>query len=91
MKEIACSPENDACAKIYFEGKLNYTDIKGYVKNCSVKSACNQDLCKTFVPQEATLNQCEVHCCEGDLCNAATVTLVSAFLLLACLFCSFFC
>ncbi|XP_073238825.1 uncharacterized skeletal organic matrix protein 2-like [Porites lutea] len=64
MEEITCPAEKDACAKLYFEGKLNYTDIKGYVKDCSVKSACNQDLCKTLQPG-ATFNKCEVHCCEG--------------------------
>lgn len=90
MEEITCSAEEDACAKLYFEGKLNYTDIKGYVKDCSVKSACNQDLCKTLLPSGATFNKCDVHCCEGDLCNAATagatVTLVSAFLILLAFF-----
>lgn len=90
MEEITCSAEEDACAKLYFEGKLNYTDIKGYVKDCSVKSVCNQDLCKTLLPSGATFNKCDVHCCEGDLCNAATagatVTLVSAFLILLAFF-----
>ena len=57
-----------------------------FVKGCTTKAQCDagnqSDMCKSSDPS-AKVN-CEINCCEGDLCNGATVPVVSAVTLLAC-------
>ena len=94
QKEVACDSDEDTCAKIHYDAKSRdrAMSIEGYVKYCKPpKLACNEDLCKGFAPPGATLKKCQVNCCEGNLCNGATVPLVSAILLSASALLAFFC
>ena len=63
------------------EGK----NVSVFVKSCAKKKNCNKDGCKS-VAQELSmkLKDCDVNCCDTDLCNGAKVTMVSSFLFLAC-------
>ena len=94
QKAVACDSDEDTCAKIHYDAKSRdkAMSIESYVKYCKLpKLACNEDLCKGFAPTAATMNKCQVNCCEGNLCNGARVPLVSAILLLASALLVFFC
>ena len=88
--ETTCLPGFDSCGKVFFDGKVGGLSFKSYYKDCSVKAGCNNDQCKALAQAGATIDDCEVSCCEGDLCNGAKVPLVSAFLLWACALLAFF-
>ena len=85
-KEQTCPSGTDTCAKIFFEGlnagNFSATTHKMYASSCGVKSLCNQNLCKTIAQQRFTVNTCEVHCCDDDLCNEPKVSPINAFILL---------
>ena len=79
-KVINCSSSENQCFKAYEDIKKGGVSVKGHSKGCSsaedCKTATDTDACK-----EGT---CEVDCCSGDLCNSATVPLVSAIILTLC-------
>ncbi|PFX21653.1 hypothetical protein AWC38_SpisGene13864 [Stylophora pistillata] len=80
-KELTCPGEKDHCAKVMIE-KSNGQE---FTKGCTSKAECKVDehpSCKS-VDSSVTL-KCELHCCTGDLCNAAMVPMVSAIMLLVC-------
>ena len=95
-------PTPDSCLKVKIvleneEGK----NVSVFVKSCAKKKNCNKDFCKS-VAQELSMKfkDCDVNCCDTDLCNGANVTMVqppsqgkalgtrltmvSSFLFLAC-------
>lgn len=88
--ETTCLPGFDSCGKVFFDGKVGGLSFKTYAKDCSVKAGCNNDQCKALAQAGATIDDCEVKCCEGDLCNGTKVPLVSALLLWACALLAFF-
>ena len=89
-EEIVCSPHQDSCGKFYMDGKLvSGTGVEGYGKECAIKSNCTKDLCEVLTV-DTTIDNCEVNCCQADLCNGAKVPLVSAFFILACALLTFF-
>lgn len=88
--ETSCASGSDSCGTIFLDGEVAGVSLKTYYKDCTVKAGCNKDLCKQLGQTGATIKDCEVDCCEGDLCNGAKVLLVSAILLLACAFLAFF-
>ena len=88
--ETTCASRFDSCGKIFIDGEVAGVSFKTYYKDCSVKAGCNKDLCKQVGQSGARINDCDVDCCESDLCNGAKVPLVSAILLLACAFLAFF-
>ena len=84
-KEITCPASADRCGKAEIAGKSDGVSATSYGKGCAVSSACSHtsDLCKKADPS-VKITDCEVYCCEGDLCNGAKVQVVSAIMLLAC-------
>ena len=76
-KEVTCPGEEDHCVKV----KIEKNDTQHFSKGCSAKSKCKaHESCKSSDPPV----ECKLHCCSGDLCNVATVPMVSAIMLLVC-------
>ena len=78
--KVNCSSSENRCSKAYRDIKKGGVSVKGYGKGCS-----SADFCKTATDTDACKEgTCELDCCSGDLCNAATVPLVSAIIFTVC-------
>ncbi|KAJ7375931.1 hypothetical protein OS493_037950 [Desmophyllum pertusum] len=79
--EKTCSSGEDRCTKAYFKGKSEGASVEGFAKDCHSAADCDgfekSDLCKD-------MKECKVNCCSSDLCNAAALPMVSAFIFIAC-------
>ena len=68
--------------------KAGGVSIKSFEKDCITKELCDdmkQVLKACEKAKEAGADAtCKLDCCSGDLCNAGTAPVVSAFLILAC-------
>ena len=63
------------------EGK----NVNAFLKSCADKKNCNKDVCKSVAEElSMKVKDCDVNCCDTDLCNGAKETMVSSFLFLAC-------
>ena len=79
-KVVNCTSGENRCLKAYEDIKVDGKSVKGYGKGCF-----SAKLCKTATDAEVCKKgTCKVDCCSGDLCNAATVPLVSAIILTVC-------
>ena len=79
-KVMNCSSSDNRCLKGYVHIEVDGKSQKGYKKDCD-----SADDCKTATDTEACKKgTCKIDCCSGDLCNAATVPLVSAVILTVC-------
>ena len=80
-KEFTCSPTYNRCAKISVDIKKGGVSVEEYEKSCLTEEACSAiekvDMCKGA-------GECKVSCCSGDLCNAASLKIMSTFILLTC-------
>ena len=78
--KVNCSSGENRCFKGYQDIKKDGISAEGYGKGCS-----SAEVCKT-VPETDVCKKgtCEMDCCSEDLCNAATVPLVSAIILTVC-------
>ena len=83
-REMLCPSGTDSCVKLYFGGRVADTYVEGFFKECGSKSLCNEYLCKVLVKDGATIDDCEVNCCDDGLCNRTQAPMVSVLLLLAC-------
>lgn len=80
----SCSDDEEkSCAKIVLTGKRGDETIKAYGKLCLDTSSCD-DCDAAFLDPSITTTDCDVSCCDDDLCNGAKVPMVSAVILLAC-------
>ena len=78
--KVNCSSSENRCSKGYEDIKKGGVSVKDYAKGCS-----SADFCKTATDTDACKEgTCELDCCSGDLCNAATVPLVSAIIFTVC-------
>ena len=78
--KMNCSSSDNRCFKAYADIKVDGKSQKGYSKGCD-----SADDCKTATDSEpCKKGTCKIDCCSGDLCNAATVPLVSAVILIVC-------
>ena len=84
--DTACtSPQLNSCLKVKLEGEKEGKNINVFVKSCDEKKNCYKDNCKSAAQkQNIKFKDCDVNCCDTDLCNGAKVTMVSSFLFLAC-------
>ena len=75
-----CSSGENRCFKGYADSEEDGSSKKAYRRDCfsaeKCKTAADIKACKKGI--------CKVDCCSGDLCNVATVPLVSAIILSAC-------
>ena len=105
-KEMTCPIGSDRCVKAHAEGAVQDVSGSVYNKGCTPSSACDQGSCKPFVPfDHSTIYECELSCCNVDLCNGAAapkdganilsngarVPMVSAIMFLVCALVTFFC
>ena len=86
---MTCSSGLDDCGKAFLSGKDGGTSVEVYVKNCAASSACNPDASALCKHSDPSITECDIYCCSGDLCNGATVPVVSAIMLTACAFVAF--
>ena len=66
---MLCPSGTDSCVKLYFGGRVADTYVEGFFKECGSKLLCNEYLCKVLVKDGATIDDCEVNCCDDGLCN----------------------
>ena len=84
-KDTACASPLNSCAKVKLEGEKEGRNMIFFAKSCDEKQSCNKDNCKSAAQNlNMTFKDCDVNCCDTDLCNGAKVTMVSSFLFLAC-------
>ena len=78
--KVNCSSSENRCSKAYRDIKKGGVSVKDYGKGC-----ISADFCKTATDTDACKEgTCELDCCSGDLCNAATVPLVSTIIFSVC-------
>ena len=84
--DTACPlPRLNSCLKVKLEGEKEGKIINLFVKSCDEKSNCYKDHCKSVAQnRNMKFKDCDVNCCDTDLCNGAKATMVSSFLFLAC-------
>ena len=85
--DTACPlPQLNSCLKVKIEGEDEEgKNVNFFGKTCLEKKSCNKDGCK-YVAEvlDMKFKDCDVNCCDTDLCNGAKVPMVSSFLFLAC-------
>lgn len=88
--DTTCSNSTGSCLQIEFHGEIpNTGTYRVFQKECTMKSVCNDDICKRY-RQGSIVRKCNFKCCESDLCNrnilnssnGAKVPIVSGFLFL---------
>jgi len=82
-KEVTCLAGFDRCFKGYADVKTEGASVEGYEKGCLTEEFCNN---KDKIAFCKSKGECKIDCCSGDLCNSAAIQMVSATILLACLF-----
>ena len=64
-----CSNSN-SCLQFEFDAEIpNEGTYRVFQKECTIKSVCNEDICKRFRQTSPTVRKCDFECCESDLCN----------------------
>lgn len=98
--DTTCSNSNGSCVQHEFDGEVpGIGTHRVFQRACTMKSVCNEDVCKRFRQASSTVRKCGFECCESDLCNrnilngsnGAKVPIVSAFLFFVCPLMFFFC
>jgi len=83
-----CPNVDDRCYKVSTEvtHKEVNVELTTYSKGCATKSQCDNKDAHFFYQTCAADDDssCDMTCCEGDMCNAGSNFVVSAFTLLAC-------
>ena len=85
-----CSRGFDSCNKLYLNGTVGDKSFTKFYKGCTYQAMCDNIACTEKAPDRATVVNCEVNCCQGNMCNGAKVPMVSALMLLACALVAFF-
>lgn len=84
---VSCSDDEEkSCAKVVLTGKRGDETIKAYGKLCLDTSSCD-DCEAMFLDPSTETTDCDLSCCDDDLCNGgngAKIPMVSAVILLAC-------
>lgn len=90
--DTTCLNSTGSCLQFEFDGEIpNAGSYRVFQKECTIKSVCNDDICKRY-RQGSIVRKCNFKCCESDLCNrnilnssnGAKVPIVSGFLFLIC-------
>ena len=80
-KEMDCPASFDRCYKGHADVKGEGASVEAFEKGCLTAALCDAtdkiDFCKGK-------GECKINCCSGDLCNAATLKMVSAIVVVAC-------
>ena len=84
--DTACPfPQFNSCLKVKLEGEKEGKNVNFFVKSCTGKNNCYKDNCKSVAQnRNMKFKDCDLNCCDTDLCNGAKATMVSSFLFLAC-------
>ena len=85
-KEKNCSSilVNPRCFKESLEYSVSILKVKKFSKGCTTQALC--DAVADFSVCEAADGDCQVDCCQGDLCNSVALPAVSVLLMGACAF-----
>ena len=85
VKTLFCSSHDNRCGKAVMEMKRFGRATEFYGKSCTTLEECSQRKCDSLkMGSSSTVTKCDIHCCNGDMCNGAQVSMVSTILLLAC-------
>ena len=80
--EMTCpSDMEERCVKVEFK----YGETKSFTRTCGTKDHCDKGKNPSCNLVESVSGvECNVNCCEGDLCNAGSAAKISGIMLLAC-------
>ena len=85
QQEVTCPSGLDSCAKVYVKVKKDGVSVTQYAKSCSTQEICDAKdsaLCKG----EISGGECEINCCDTDLCNTAAIQVINVVFLVLCAF-----
>lgn len=84
-KAKRCGPGEERCMKVMTEMAYKDSNLvyKTYSKGCATLDQC-KNMKNAFYSDCTDPEKCHMSCCEGELCNAGSSFVVSAFTLLAC-------
>jgi len=86
-KPKICPNDDDRCYKLSTDVTHKDSNVKlsTYSKGCATKRQCDNKDAHVFHQTCAADDEstCDMTCCEGDMCNAGSIFVVSAFTLLA--------
>ena len=85
-KAKRCSSGEERCMKVMTEVAYKDSNLvyKTYRKGCATMDQCTNMKKNVFYSECTDGAKCHMSCCEGDLCNAGSSFVVSAFTLLTC-------
>ena len=83
-KEVNCGAGFDRCVKMSLDFDVGHIETKSYATSCFTKSSCESgnDIFKQCKNIDGA--ECDLNCCDEDLCNGGTVATVSFILMVAC-------
>ncbi|CAH3196234.1 unnamed protein product, partial [Porites evermanni] len=72
-----CDPGNvttcsnsSSCLQFEVDAEFsNHGTYRLFQRECTMKSVCNDDICKRYRQVSPTVRKCGFACCESDLCN----------------------
>ena len=76
-KKLPCHSSQTRCAKEYYV----LGNTKTYAKSCTTEQLCDE---KFFCGTATHKKDCEVHCCDTDLCNLGSTKMISTIAICTC-------
>ena len=83
--EVTCSSviSDPRCIKQSYKYSVSFLKVEAYSKGCTSKAVCDAEA-TLKICQGADGADCELDCCDGDLCNSGGAPVVSVLLMVAC-------
>ena len=88
-EETDCGSANDRCVKTSLVFKIQSLETKSFVKSCTTKAVCDNAETALKACKDAS-GECNMDCCEDDLCNGGSAPVFSILLMVPCVLMAFF-